>query len=186
MKITRTQIPEVLLVEPVLFNDDRGWFFEEFHDESFAQLGLPTKFRQENRSRSRQGVLRGLHYQLTRPQGKLVTCTQGRIFDAAVDIRQGSPTFAQWVGVELDGDSPRQLWIPPGFAHGFCALTPVADVAYKCTDVYVREDERGILWCDPQLGIQWPITNAKVSERDRALKPVRDCTDLPRYVPGGV
>lgn len=183
MNIISTRIPEVRLLECPLFEDDRGWFFEEFQDERFAALGLPTAFRQENRSRSKQGVLRGLHYQFTRPQGKLVTCTQGKIFDVAVDIRRGSPTFAQWVGVELDADTPRQLWIPPGFAHGFCALTPVADVAYKCTDIYVREDERGILWCDPELGIPWPIAKPVVSGRDMALKPLRGCTDLPEYVP---
>ena len=125
-----------------------------------------------------------MHYQLTRPQGKLVSCTQGKIFDVAVDVRRGSPTFAQWVGVELSSEAPRQLWIPPGFAHGFCALTPVADVAYKCTDVYVREDERGVMWNDPEVGIRWPVGAPLLSDRDRAFKPLRDCTaDLPEYAP---
>jgi dTDP-4-dehydrorhamnose 3,5-epimerase len=175
------RIPEVKLIESETFADERGWFFEEFQDERFAALGLPTAFPQQNRSRSRQGVLRGLHYQFARPQGKLVSCTQGRIFDVAVDVRRGSPTFGKWVGVNLDGASPHQLWIPPGFAHGFCVLSPVADVAYKLTDVYAAEDERGILWCDPDVGIEWPVSAPIVSERDRALKPLRDSVDVPEY-----
>lgn len=130
------------------------------------------------------GVVRGLHYQLTRPQGKLVTCTQGRIYDVAVDIRRGSPTFARWVGVELTADDPRLLWIPPGFAHGFCALSEVADVAYKLTEVYASEDERGILWCDPEIGIEWPLAVPRVSQRDQALRRLKDAGgELPEWAP---
>ena len=127
-------------------------------------------------------MVRGLHFQLSRPQGKLVTCTHGKIFDVAVDVRRGSPTFGKWVGAELSADVPRLLWIPPGFAHGFCALTPQADVAYKLTEIYVREDERGVLWSDPQIGIEWPVQNPVVSDRDRALPSLRECGDgLPEW-----
>lgn len=182
MKVTPTTLPDVLIVEPEILTDHRGWFFEEFRDERFRDLGLPARFRQENRSRSQCGVLRGLHYQLEHPQGKLVTCTHGRIFDVAVDIRRGSPTFGRWAGVELDGDAPRQLWIPPGFAHGFCVLTPFADVAYKCTDVYVREDDRGLRWDDPEIGIRWPVERPMLSDRDRGFRTLRESVAaLPDY-----
>lgn len=182
MKVTPLRIPEVLLIEPQLFQDDRGWFFEEYRDEAFREQGLPSSFRQENRSRSKRGVVRGLHFQLTRPQGKLVTCTHGELFDVAVDVRRGSPTFGQWAGVELRGDAPRLLWIPEGFAHGFCALSEYADLAYKCTEVYVREDERGIPWNDPALAIPWPVRVPIVSARDQGFTPLSASgADLPEY-----
>lgn len=187
MKVTPLAIPGVKLLEPARVEDERGWFMEEFQDQRFQQLGLPARFRQENRSRSRQNVLRGLHYQLLRPQGKLVACTRGRIFDVAVDIRRGSPTFGKWVGVELHEDSALQLWIPEGFAHGFIALTPIADVAYRCTELYDRSDDRGVLWSDPDIGIRWPVSNPVLSNRDRALRPLRECTrDLPEHQPDGL
>ena len=181
MRVTPTNLPEVLIVEPTIFTDHRGWFFEEFRNEHFRDAGLPTVFRQENRSRSQRGVLRGLHYQLAHPQGKLVTCTHGRIFDVAVDIRRGSPTFGQWAGIELDGDVPRQLWIPPGFAHGFCVLSPFADVAYKCTEVYVREDDRGLRWDDPGIGVRWPIERPILSDRDRGFGTLNESDALPDF-----
>lgn len=183
MKVTPTQLPEVQLIEPRIFEDERGWFLEEYQDARFQEHGLPTRFRQDNRSRSTQGVLRGLHYQLQRPQGKLISCVYGAVYDVAVDIRRGSPTFGRWVGVELDADEPRLLWVPPGFAHGFCVLSALAYVSYKCTDVYVPADERGVLWCDPAIGIEWPIAKPILSAKDRANKPLRECMDeLPEYV----
>ena len=182
MQTVSTRLPDVCLVEPRIFKDERGWFFEEFHDEKFAALGLPTHFRQENRSHSRRNVVRGFHFQLTRPQGKLVTCLHGSIFDVAVDIRRGSPTFGEWVGVELHGSAPRQFWIPPGFAHGFCVLSETADVSYKCTEIYIPDDERGILWNDPAIGIDWPVTAPVVSSRDAAFPGLREAPDnLPLF-----
>jgi dTDP-4-dehydrorhamnose 3,5-epimerase len=187
MKICRTELPGVLMLEPRLFNDERGFLYEAFNAERFsmhAAEGLPTSFVQENHSRSAAGVLRGLHYQLHRPQGKLVTCLHGSIFDVAVDIRVGSPTFGKWTGIVLDGSTPRYLWVPPGFAHGFCVLSPLADVLYKCTDVYVADDERGVLWSDPTIGVRWPITDPITSLKDRAYAPLHaERTDLPRVAP---
>jgi dTDP-4-dehydrorhamnose 3,5-epimerase len=182
MRVIDTKIPDVKILEPQLFEDDRGWFFEEFRDSRFGEHGLPTVFRQENRSRSGANVLRGLHYQLRQPQAKLVSCTRGAIFDVAVDIRRGSPTFGTWVGVELNADRPRMLWIPEGFAHGFCVMGDGADVAYKCTDVYVREDDRGILWNDRAIGIEWPVQSPLVSDRDRSFGTLRESEPhLPEY-----
>jgi dTDP-4-dehydrorhamnose 3,5-epimerase len=186
VKIVATELPGVLVLEPRLFRDDRGFFYESFNEERFAShagVGLPMTFRQDNHSRSSQHVLRGLHYQLRRPQGKLVTCVRGSIFDVAVDIRVGSPTFRQWIGVTLDESTPRYLWIPPGFAHGFCVLSPVADVIYKCTDVYVADDDHGVLWSDPSIGVQWPVSDPLTSPKDQAyprIDPAR--SDLPRFV----
>ena len=183
MKVTPTRLPEVQVIEPQIFVDERGWFREDFRDTRFEEHGLPTRFRQENQSYSKRGVLRGLHYQMAHPQGKLITCVSGEVFDVAVDIRHGSPTFRQWVGVQLSGDNPRQLWIPPGFAHGFCVLSDSARVSYKCTDVYVPSDERGLLWCDPELSITWPIQDPILSAKDRANRPLRDSSSqLPEYV----
>jgi dTDP-4-dehydrorhamnose 3,5-epimerase len=176
-----TSLPGVLIVEPRVFADERGFFLESFRDERFAALGLPTQFRQDNRSRSYQGVLRGLHYQLTRPQGKLVTVLHGEIFDVSVDVRRGSPTFGRWVGVRLTADEPRLVWIPPGFAHGFYAVTD-AEVAYKCTEVYVPDDERGVLWSDPTVGIAWPGGAPKLSKKDSEHAPLDPARgDLPTY-----
>ena len=185
MRIERTELPEVLVIEPRLFRDDRGFFYESFNVDVFARhadMGLPTSFLQDNHSRSTERALRGLHYQLNRPQGKLVTCVRGEIFDVAVDIRVGSPTFGRWMGLTLNGDAPRYMWIPAGFAHGFCTLSPVADVIYKCTDLYVAEDDRGVLWSDPSIGISWPVPDPILSPKDQryaGLDPAR--ADLPRY-----
>jgi dTDP-4-dehydrorhamnose 3,5-epimerase len=166
MKIISTSLPEVLLLEPRVFRDERGFFLETFNEARFIEHGLTSVFRQDNHSRSTRGVLRGLHYQLRFPQGKLVTVVHGDIFDVAVDIRVGSPRFGQWTGVTLHADSPRSVWIPPGFAHGFCVLSDSADVVYKCTDLYHAEDERGVLWSDPLVGIEWPVADPALSDRD--------------------
>ena len=182
MKVIGTSLPGVLVIEPRIFRDDRGFFLESFNAERFAAHGLPTAFRQDNHSHSIRGVLRGLHYQLRRPQGKLVSVLRGRVFDVAVDIRRGSPTFGKWHGEILSSEEPRSLWIPPGFAHGFCTLSDVADFVYKCTDVYDADDDRGVLWSDPAIGIDWPIDAPVLSTKDHrlpALSTLRD--ELPEY-----
>ncbi len=182
MKFIDTTLKGVVLVEPDVFDDPRGYFLETYHAGKYAGGGIPGPFVQDNFSHSVRGTLRGLHYQLQHAQGKLVMALEGRIFDVAVDIRKGSPTFKQWVGVELSGDSRRQLYIPPGFAHGFCVLSDSADVLYKCTDVYSQKDERGIIWNDPAFGIQWPVTDPLLSRKDGAYKRLADMTDkLPVY-----
>lgn len=157
MQVTRTDIPDVLILEPKLFGDARGFFLESYNQRSFQEAtGLNVDFVQDNHSRSRKGVLRGLHYQVQQPQGKLVRVVRGAVFDVAVDIRVGSPTFGRWVGVELSEDNHRQLWIPPGLAHGFVVLTDVADFLYKTTDYYAPAHERCLMWNDPEVGIAWP------------------------------
>jgi dTDP-4-dehydrorhamnose 3,5-epimerase len=182
MNIVSTTLPGVLIVEPRVHGDARGFFLETFHAARYAEAGIRGPFVQDNHSRSAAGVLRGLHYQVTRPQGKLVRCVRGAIFDVAVDVRRGSPTFGRWVGAELSEASKRQVWMPPGFAHGFCVTAGPAEVEYKCTDYYVAEDESGIIWNDPTIGIAWPITNPTLSDKDRAFAPLAaDRTDLPAY-----
>ncbi len=182
MKVTATALPGVLLVEPQLFSDERGQLHESFNERRFLEHGLPGTFRQDNLSRSRRGVLRGLHYQLRQPQGKLVTAVQGEIFDVAVDIRRGSPTFGQAFTVRLSEASPRSLWVPPGFAHGFCVLSETATVAYKCTAMYAPDDDHGVLWSDPDLGIPWPVTDPVLSPKDRQYLRLNSArTDLPEY-----
>ena len=157
MKATRLAIPEVVLIEPQVFGDARGFFFESFNQKTFNEAtGTNHPFVQDNHSRSSQGVLRGLHYQIQQPQGKLVRVVRGKVWDVAVDIRKSSPTFGQWVGAELSEDNQHQLWVPPGFAHGFVVLSESADFLYKTTDYYAPEHERCIAWNDPQLGIRWP------------------------------
>ena len=157
MKATRLAIPEVVLIEPQVFGDARGFFFESFNQKTFNEAtGTNHQFVQDNHSRSSQGVLRGLHYQIQQPQGKLVRVARGKVWDVAVDIRKSSPTFGQWVGAELSEDNQHQLWVPPGFAHGFVVLSESADFLYKTTDYYAPEHERCIAWNDPQLGIRWP------------------------------
>jgi dTDP-4-dehydrorhamnose 3,5-epimerase len=157
MKVTPTLIPDVLLIEPLVHDDDRGFFLESFNQRSFElTTGIRARFVQDNHSRSSKGVLRGLHYQIRQPQGKLVRVVQGSVFDVAVDLRRSSATFMKWAGVELTGDNHRQLWIPPGFAHGFVVLTDFADLLYKTTDYYSPEHERCIRWDDPSLAIAWP------------------------------
>lgn len=158
MKAIDTKIPEVLLIEPQVFTDSRGFFFESYSYQKFTdKLGITVNFVQDNHSASQQNVLRGLHYQIIQPQGKLVRAVVGTIFDVAVDIRKSSPTFGQWVGYELSAENKRQLWIPPGFAHGFLVLSEVAEVLYKTTDYYAPGGDRTILWNDPDLAIDWPI-----------------------------
>lgn len=184
MDVTPTALAGVLLVELETFPDDRGFFVERYHERKFAALGLPTAWPQDNQARSRHGVLRGLHYQWPRPQGKLIACLSGTIFDVAVDVRVGSPTFRRWVGVELSGDTPRLLWIPPGFAHGYLVLSPTADVTYKCTDVHVPSADRGVIWSDADIGIEWPAAVAQpiLSAKDRALPTLRAAeAELPRH-----
>ena len=156
MNITLTALPGVLIIEPKVFGDARGFFLESWNSQAFAGAGLTMDFVQDNHSRSARGVLRGLHYQLENPQGKLVRVTQGAVFDVAVDIRRSSPHFGQWVGVELSGDNHRMLWIPPGFAHGFLVLSETVDFLYKCTTLYHPPSDRGIRWDDPTIGIAWP------------------------------
>lgn len=168
MKVTRTAIPEVMILEPKVFGDARGFFLESFNEKVFREAtGLALDFVQDNHSRSGRGVLRGLHYQLKQPQGKLVRVVRGAVFDVAVDVRRSSPTFGKWVGTELTEDNHRQFWVPPGFAHGFVVLTETADFLYKTTDYYAPEHERCIAWNDPEIGIAWPEGIVpKLSEKD--------------------
>jgi dTDP-4-dehydrorhamnose 3,5-epimerase len=180
LKFLQTSLPGVVLIEPQVFADDRGFFMETYHASRFAEAGIPHLFVQDNQSRSRGRVVRGLHYQHPHPQGKLVRCTRGSVFDVAVDIRRGSPSFGQWYGAELSEENRRLLWIPPGFAHGFCTLTDEADLTYKCTELYQRESDRGILWNDPAIGIHWPIENPLLSPKDAAAPKLSEAV-LPEY-----
>jgi len=169
MKVIETKLPGVLIIEPKIFGDSRGFFKETFQAQRYREAGIEYDFVQDNHSRSREGVLRGLHFQVNKPQGKLVSCSQGVVFDVAVDIDANSPTYAEYVGVELTGDNHRQLWIPPGYAHGFCVLSETADFIYKCTNFYDPSDQGGVLWCDRDIGINWPIANPVLSDADLAL-----------------
>ncbi|KPV39573.1 dTDP-4-dehydrorhamnose 3,5-epimerase [Thiohalorhabdus denitrificans] len=157
MQITPTEIPDVLRIDPDVFGDERGFFMETWQRQKFAEAGIDYDFVQDNHSRSVQGTLRGLHYQIRQPQGKLVRVTVGEVFDVAVDIRKSSPTFGQWVGDHLSAENKRMLWVPPGFAHGFYVTSGVAEFQYKCTDYYAPEHERSIRWDDPTLSIEWPL-----------------------------
>jgi dTDP-4-dehydrorhamnose 3,5-epimerase len=159
----------VLILEPTVHRDTRGFFLETYNAERFAEAGIPGPFVQDNHSRSARGVLRGLHAQLRKPQGKLVRVLVGEIFDVAVDVRADSPAFGRWTGVTLDADTFRQLWIPAGFLHGFCVMSDWAEIEYKCTALYDREDEIGVLWNDPDIGITWPIEAPALSQKDAAL-----------------
>ncbi len=168
--VTPTAIPDVLILEPKVFGDARGFFYESFNARDFAQAtGLAVNFVQDNHSKSSKGVLRGLHYQIQHPQGKLVRVVQGEVFDVAVDMRQSSPTFGQWVGEHLSADNHRQLWVPPGFAHGFVVLSDSAEFLYKTTDYWFPEHERSLLWNDPAVGIEWPLDGApQLAAKDAA------------------
>jgi dTDP-4-dehydrorhamnose 3,5-epimerase len=182
VQILTTEIPGVLIIEPDVFGDSRGFFMETWHAKKYAERGLDVSFVQDNHSRSSAGVLRGLHYQLEQPQGKLVRVASGAAFDVAVDIRKGSPTFGQWVGVELSSDNHRQLYVPPGFAHGFCICSEHADFIYKCTDFYAPQYEHGILWNDPDIGIDWPGGDFLISEKDANNSLLKAMEDrLPVY-----
>jgi len=167
VKVIETTLPGVLIIEPKVFGDHRGFFIETFQVERYREAGIELPFVQDNHSRSPRGVLRGLHFQRTRPQGKLVSVSRGAVYDVAVDINPQSPSCGQFVGVELTDENHRQLWVPPGYAHGFCVLSDVADFHYKCTDLYVPEDEGGLLWSDPEINIPWPITDPQLSAKDR-------------------
>jgi dTDP-4-dehydrorhamnose 3,5-epimerase len=182
VKFAATEVPGVILIEPDVFRDTRGFFLETYHQKKYVEGGVPGTFVQDNHSRSVQGTLRGLHAQLRRPQGKLVRAVDGEMFDVAVDIRRGSPTFRRSVGVLLSGDNLRQLYIPPGFAHGFCVLSPSVHVEYKCTESYDPADEISILWNDPDLAIPWPITKPLVSAKDSQAPRLQDLLDrLPPF-----
>ena len=176
MKVTPTSIPSVLIIEPRVFGDTRGFFFESFNQRAFnLATGLDVNFVQDNHSRSSKGVLRGLHYQIQQPQGKLVRVVRGSVFDVTVDLRKSSPTFGQWVGVELTEDNHCQLWIPPGFAHGFYVLSDSADFLYKTTDYYAPEFECSLIWNDPTIGIEWPLnTQPIISAKDAQGKKLAD------------
>ncbi|MGI9331825.1 MAG: dTDP-4-dehydrorhamnose 3,5-epimerase [Gammaproteobacteria bacterium] len=184
MRRIEIDLPEVALIEVPAFSDDRGFLMETHHQQKFAELGVADTFVQDNHSRSQCGTLRGLHYQLRRPQAKLVRVAQGAVFDVAIDIREGSPTFARWYGCELSEDNRLQLYVPAGFAHGFCVLSAAADVLYKCSEVYVPGDQYGIAWDDPQLGIEWPFAQPLLSDRDAVLprlEAARAAGELPRF-----
>jgi dTDP-4-dehydrorhamnose 3,5-epimerase len=184
MRVHATALPEVLLLEPDIYSDDRGFLLQAFNAERFAEAGLPAHFVQENHSRSRRNVVRALHYQLASPQGKLVTAIHGRVFDVAVDIRVGSPTFGKWTSAMLDGEQPRYLWIPPGFAHGFAVLSDTADVLYKCSSPYDANDQHGIRWNDETLGIPWPVSAPVLSSADQQRPTLADAhAYLPRFTP---
>jgi dTDP-4-dehydrorhamnose 3,5-epimerase len=176
MIATASAIPEVMLIEPKVFGDTRGFFFESFNQKAFSEAtGVSTAFVQDNHSRSTKGVLRGLHYQIHQPQGKLVRVVRGAVFDVAVDVRRSSPYFGRWVGYELSEENQRQLWVPPGFAHGFLVLSDTADFLYKTTEYYAPQHERSILWNDPQIGIDWPAAGeVRLSAKDQAAALLRD------------
>ncbi len=169
MKITTTALPGVLIIEPKAFGDARGFFLESFQTERYAKAGITQPFVQDNHSRSQRGVLRGLHFQRKRPQGKLVSVSRGSVFDVAVDINPHSATFGQYVATVLSDENHLQLWIPPGYAHGFCVLSDEADFHYKCTELYDPEDEGGLIWNDPDVNIAWPFDNPLLSEKDQKL-----------------
>ena len=178
MKATPTAIPDVLLLEPKVFGDERGFFMETWQRRVFAELGIDHDFVQDNHSRSERGILRGLHYQRRHPQGKLVRVSAGEVFDVAVDLRRASRSFGRAVGVVLSGDNHRMLWVPPGFAHGFYVRSASADFQYKCTDYYHPEHERSLLWNDPALHIDWPLVDGeppRLSAKDEAALPLAEC-----------
>lgn len=184
MKVTAFDIPGVLLIESTPFRDHRGLFCETYHAERYAQAGLADRFVQDNFSRSVRGTLRGLHYQEPHAQGKLVMVLEGAVYDVVVDIRRGSPTFGKWRGFDLSSDNFRQLYVPPGCAHGFCVISDQAGVLYKCTDFYSPQDERGIVWNDPMLAISWPVTSPLLSAKDQAYGTLAATeAHLPRYRP---
>ena len=166
MNVINTRLPGVLIVEPKIFGDGRGFFLESYHQQRYCDAGIELPFVRDIHSRSQYGVLRGLHFQRTKPQGKLVRVTQGAVYDVVVDINPQSPTCGEHVGVKLTADNHLQLWVPPGYAHGFCVLSDTADFQYKCTDLYYPEDEGGLLWNDPELDITWPLESPILSEKD--------------------
>jgi dTDP-4-dehydrorhamnose 3,5-epimerase len=182
VRFLETDLKDVILVEPDVHQDQRGHFLELYHAQKFTDGGITCCFLQDNYSKSIRGTLRGLHYQLKNPQGKLIVVVEGTIFDVALDIRRGSPSFGKWYGIELSAENKRQLYIPPGFAHGFCVLSTQAGVVYKCTNFYSPEDERGIIWNDRTIGITWPLQNPLVSLKDQSYQSLADSkSELPFY-----
>jgi len=186
MDVIPTAFSDVLLIKPDVFRDQRGFFMETFHRDRYHRMGIDRRFVQDNLSRSTKGTLRGLHFQKQRPQAKLVQAISGEIFDVAVDIRPGSSTFGQWVGERLSAENGYQLYIPEGFAHGFCVLSNEAVFMYKCTDFYAPEDEGGVLWSDPDIAIDWPVPAPILSDKDTSLPLLKDLgeSDLPAVGPG--
>jgi dTDP-4-dehydrorhamnose 3,5-epimerase len=174
VRVLETELPGVLVVEPQVFGDERGFFMESFNGRRYREAGLPERFVQDNLSLSQRGVLRGLHFQHPRGQGKLVSVLRGEVFDVAVDVRRGSPTFGRWVGLSLSEENRRQLYIPPGFAHGFVVLSEAALFFYKCTEYYAPECERTVLWSDPEIGIGWPVKEPVLSKKDREAPALRE------------
>ena len=177
MKIVSLEIPEVKLIKPRVFKDDRGFFIQTYHYEQYREAGIDVRFVQDNWSRSTKGVLRGLHYQLEHGQDKLVSVIRGEVFDVAVDIRKGSPTFGKWVGAILSEENKHQLFVPKGFAHGFCVLSDEVDFVYKCSDFYTPGDEYGIHWNDPDIGIDWPLDNVILADKDKTASLLKDVPD---------
>lgn len=174
MKVEKTKLAGVFIIEPKVFGDNRGFFFESYHQQRYRDAGIKATFVQDNQSKSVKNTLRGLHYQVNPGQGKLIRVIAGEIFDVAVDIRWNSPTFGQWFGVNLSAEDKKQIYVPVGFAHGFCVLSDTVEVCYKCTDYYSPKDERGILWNDPTLAIDWPVKAPILSDRDRQHPRFKD------------
>ena len=182
MRVTTISIPGVLVIEPDVYRDPRGVFFETYHQRRYGEAGMPGPFVQDNYSRSVRGTLRGLHYQEPHAQGKLVMVVEGAVYDVVVDIRKGSPSFGQWYGAELSAENRLQLYVPPGCAHGFCVTSDHAAFLYKCTDFYSPKDEHGVLWSDPALGISWPVAAPVLSAKDQAYRPLAEIDgELPSY-----
>jgi dTDP-4-dehydrorhamnose 3,5-epimerase len=185
VRVTSTDLPGVLIIEPHVHWDGRGFFVETYHEARYREHGMTSAFVQDNHSRSAARTIRGLHLQLRKPQGKLIRVVHGDVFDVAVDVRRGSPTFGRWMSVRLTADNFKQCYVPPGFAHGFCVMSQMAEVEYKATEVYDPESELGIAWNDPTLAIQWPIADPLLSERDKHLPTLADqLDDLPLFCTG--
>jgi len=180
MNFTQTSLPGILLIEPKVFGDQRGFFLESYRRDVFEAAGIPALV-QDNHSRSVRNTLRGLHFQHPHGQGKLIRVTTGAVYDVLVDVRRGSPTFGKWEGYELSAENKRQLWVPPGFAHGFCVLTDFADFLYKCTEYYHPESEHTLLWNDPEVGVEWPVDGPILSEKDKVGKRLGELGMLPDY-----
>lgn len=182
ISVTPTKLAGVVLIDTDYFRDERGFFIENYHKERFAEHGIVADFVQDNHSRSARGVLRGIHWQdMTAPMGKLVRCTAGAIFDVAVDLRVGSPTFGQWVGVELTADNMRQIWVPPGFGHAFATLSDSADVQYKCSGLYSPPSEGTLAWNDPEVAVEWPVEDPQISKRDSAGMSLQQYLEKPAF-----
>ena len=185
MKFSETALPGVLVIEPRVFGDSRGFFYESYNEKTFRDAGIDRRFVQSNVSRSSRGVLRGLHYQWPNPQGKLVSVLEGEVYDVAVDIRRGSPTFGQWAAAMLTADNHRHFWIPEGFAHGFCVVSEFATFAYQCTDLYSPTADGSVRWDDPAIGIDWPVSGPLLSDKDARAPLLADVSEarLPEYQP---